>query len=57
MDESNWTYTPLGVVDDISVTILKGIIKTADHKSASKNILSLKCEYKMLINQIFPPFL
>ena len=37
-------YNPLEDVDDLSVTILKGIIKTADHKFAGKNILNLKCK-------------
>lgn len=33
-------YNPL---EDLSVVILKGIIKAADHKFADKNILNLKC--------------
>ena len=37
-------YNPLENDDDLSVTILKGIIKTADHKFADKNILNLKCK-------------
>ena len=37
-------YNPFEDVDNLSVTILKGIIKAADHKFASKNILNLKCK-------------
>lgn len=37
-------YNPLEDVDDLSVTILKGIIKAAEHKFAGKNILNLKCK-------------
>ena len=37
-------YNPFEDVDNLSVTILKGIIKAADHKFAGKNILTLKCK-------------
>jgi len=37
-------YNPLEDADDLSVAILNGIIKMADHKFAEKNILNLKCK-------------
>lgn len=37
-------FNPLKAVDDISVTILKGIIKTADYNFDGKNALNLKCK-------------
>ena len=37
-------YNPLEEVGDLSVTILKGIIKAADYNFDGKNILNLKCK-------------
>ena len=37
-------YNPLEEIDDISVTILKGIIQIADYSFDGKNILNLKCK-------------
>ena len=37
-------YNPLEDVDDIPVTILKGIIQNADYNFDGKNILNLKCK-------------
>ena len=37
-------YNPFGEVDNLSITILNGIIEEADYKFAGKNILNLKCK-------------
>lgn len=37
-------FNPLEDVDDISVTMLKGIVKTADYEFNGKNILNLNCK-------------
>ena len=37
-------YNPLEIVDDISVTILKGILQNVDYNFDGKNILNIKCK-------------
>lgn len=37
-------YNPLEEIDDISVTIINGIIQIADYSFDGKNILNLKCK-------------
>ena len=37
-------YNPLEDFDDLSVTILKGIIQNVDYNFEDKNILNMKCK-------------